>query len=134
MPLCGFNDKMLNGLNDFNEGLVEHGLVFRGKQNGETLEAGIRRELSDMARLHPELWRIENGPKRVITQGIVTYATGFYMVMKQKDLANNPEQYKAFIAGINEYFRAMDDKYYGELEGKANDMEELAGYLNTKQI
>jgi ADP-ribose pyrophosphatase YjhB (NUDIX family) len=134
MPLCGFNDKMLTGLNDFNEGLVEHGLIYRGKQKGESLEQGIRREISDMARLQPELLSIKNVPKRIITQGIVTYASGFYMIMKQKELTNNPEKYKKFTSGINHYFKQMDDKYYGQLEGKPNDMEDLATFLNKIEL
>ena len=134
MPLCGFNEKMLEGNNNFNEGLVEHGLVYRGKLNEETLEQGIRREISDMARLQPELYRITNAPKRIITQGITTYATGFYLVMRQKGLADNPEKYKAMIKGVSEYFRAMDEKYYSELEGKEDDMQQLAEFLNNIKI
>ena len=134
MPVCGFNDKMLEGINDFNEGLVEHGLEYRGKQNGETISQGINRELSDMLRLGPELSRIENVPKRVITQGLVTYAQGFYLLMREKGLANNPDQYKHFIQEVNQYFKAMDEKYYGELEGKPDDMKQLATYLNKLNI
>ena len=51
MPLCGFNEKMLNGLAAFNEGLVEHGLLHRSKQHDESVEQGIKREISDMTRL-----------------------------------------------------------------------------------
>ena len=65
MPVCGFNNKMLEGLTMFEEGLVEHGLVHRGKLNGESLEQGIKRELSDMSRLQPELYRIDDTPKRI---------------------------------------------------------------------
>ncbi len=130
MPLCGFNEKMIKGLTMFDEGLVEHGLVYRGKQNGESLEQGIKRELSDMYRLKQELHRIEDSPKRVITEGVVTYATGFYLLMRQKGLADNPENYKKFIAQINNYFQAMDNKFYSELEGKPDDMKDLAIYLN----
>ena len=125
---------MLEGINAFNEGLVEHGLIYRGELNNETLDQGIQRELSDMARLQPELHRIQSASKRVITQGIVTYATGFYLVMREKELAQHPQQYKQFIAGINEYFRKMDDKFYGELEGRPLDMEELAEYLNNTSV
>lgn len=134
MPVCGFNDKMLFGLNNFNEGLVEHGLFYRGKLNGESLDQGIMRELSDMSRLEPEILLISDVPKRVITQGIVNYAKGFYLIMRQKELSKNPGMYKQFIAGINEYFRLMDEKYYGELEGKPNDMKLLVSYLNELKI
>ncbi len=134
MPLCGFNAKMLEGLTMFDEGLVEHGLLYRGNLRGESLDQGIRRELSDMSRLQPELFRIDSVPKRTITRGIATYATGFYLLMRQKGLADNPAGYKKFISQINDYFRRMDEKYYGELDGRADDMKLLAEYLNSIDI
>ncbi len=134
MPLCGFNEKMIKGTKKFNEGLVEHGLVYRGKKNGETIDQSIKREISDMARLRPELYKISDTPKRMLTGGILTYAMGFYLVMRQKGLAENPEKYKRFISDVNNYFEKMDEKYYGELEGKADDMRLLAEFLDKLQI
>jgi len=43
MPLCGFNEKMLEGIKAFNEGLVEHGLKFRSEKNGETIDQAIKK-------------------------------------------------------------------------------------------
>jgi hypothetical protein len=74
MPFCGFNDKMLKGLAAFTEGLVEHGLLYRSEKNGESVEQGIKREISDMTRLFFELHRIEDASKRTMTEGIVRYA------------------------------------------------------------
>lgn len=134
MPLCGFNKKMLEGLNAFNEGLVEHGLIFRGKQNSETIDQGIKRELSDMTRLLPELLRLDDVPKRLITQGIVTYVMGFYLIMRKNNLDKTPEKYKDFIEKLNIYFYNMDNKYYGELEGMGDDMKKLVEYLDKLEI
>ena len=130
MPLCGFNEKMLQGLTAFNEGLVEHGLVLRSKQHGETLDQGIKRELSDMTRLLAEIQRIEHSGKRIITEGIVKYAMGFYLIMRSANI----DEYKEVITKLGEYFRSMDEKYYGALEGKPEDMKELAEFLNQKEI
>lgn len=130
MPICGFNQKMLGGLVAFSEGLVEHGLEFRSEQNGETIEQGIKREISDMARLIPELNRIDNSSKRIMTEGIVKYAMGFYMNMRRNDVDN----YKEVVRKLTDYFESMDSKYYGELEGKSDDMEQLIKFLNEKQI
>ncbi len=63
MAICGFNEKMLKGLSAFNEGLVEYGLLYRSKQNGESVEQGIKREISDMTRLLSELHRIDDAAK-----------------------------------------------------------------------
>lgn len=130
MPICGFNEKMLKGLAAFNEGLVEHGLVHRSEKNGESVEQGIKREISDMTRLLCEIHRIEDVSKRTITEGIVRYAMGFYLIMRK----NNVEDYKEVIEEISKYFQLMDEKYYSELEGRPDDMQELTEFLNNQPV
>lgn len=130
MALCGFNEKMLKGLTAFNEGLVEHGLKHRSEKNGETIDQAIKREISDMARLLLETHKIEDSAKRTITEGLVKYAMGFYLIMRFKDVDN----YQEVVKKIGEYFHFMDDKYYGELEGRADDMKVLAELLDKKEI
>jgi len=130
MPVCGFNEKMLEGLTAFNEGLVEHGLIHRAEKNGETLDQAVKRELSDMTRMLLEINKIENSAKRVLTEGIVKYAMGFYLVVRSKGVGDIPNNYKEIIQTVGKYFDSMDSKYYGELEGKPNDMAQLAEYLN----
>lgn len=130
MPVCGFNKKMLEGLTALTEGLIEHGLVYRCEKNNETIEQGIKREISDMARLIPELNRIDDSAKRILTEGIVKYAQGFYMATRKTGI----ETYKKNISKIMEYFRAMDSKYYDELEGQPDDMKDLTEFLNQKEI
>lgn len=130
MPLCGFNEKMLKGLTDFNEGLVEHGLLFRSQKNGETIDQAIKREISDMTRLLFEIHGLDNTAKKLLTEGITKYAMGFYLIMR----SNNVEEYKEIISKIGEYFHYMDDKYYSELDGRPEDMKELVEYLNKKDI
>lgn len=130
MPICGFNEKMLEGLRAFSDGLIEHGLFFRGEQNGETLEQGIRRELSDMVRLLPELNRIDDVAKREMTEGVVKYCLGFYMNIRKNLADGDLKDYKKITGRIMEYFRQMDAKYYGELEGEPEDMRNLAEHLN----
>ncbi len=130
MPVCGFNEKMLKGLAAFNEGLVEHGLVHRSEKNGESVEQGIKREISDMTRLLCEIHRIEDVSKRTITEGIVRYAMGFYPIMRK----NKVEDYKEVIEKISKYFQLMDEKYYSELEGRPDDMQELTEFLNNQLV
>ena len=130
MALCGFNQKMLGGLTALTEGLVEHGLKFRCEKNGETIDQGIKREISDMTRLLFETHRIDDSAKRVITEGIVKYAQGFYMLTRKRGIDN----YKENIGKIMDYFKFMDSKYYDELEGKPEDMKDLAEFLNKKAI
>jgi glutamate synthase domain-containing protein 1 len=130
MALCGFNEKMLKGISAFNEGLVEHGLKYRSEKNGETIDQAIKREISDMTRLLLESHKIEDSAKRTLTEGLIKYAMGFYLIMRSKDV----EDYKAVVKSIGEYFFFMDDEYYGKLEGKVDDMKILAELLDKKEI
>src|SRR4030043_984746 len=113
MPICGFNEKMLEGLLSFNEGLVEHGLKFRSEKNGETVDQGIKREISDMTRLLAEIPKIDDSAKRILTEGIIKYSMGFYMIMRKNGIKN----YQEIINNMLLYFESMDKKYYSELEG-----------------
>ncbi len=130
MPICGFNEKMLKGLMALTEGLVEHGLKYRCKNNGETIDQGIKREISDMTRLLFETHRIDDSAKRILTEGIVKYAQGFYMLMRKTGIDN----YKENIGRIMDYFQSMDSKYYDELEGRPEDMKDLVKFLDKKEI
>ena len=130
MAICGFNEKMLEGLTALSEGLIEHGLKDRCEKNKETIEQGIKRELSDMTRLLSEIHRIDDSAKRILTEGIVKYAQGFYLIMRKKDIQN----YKEVIENIMNYFSFMDNKFYYELEGKPDDMKDLTKLLNGKEI
>ncbi len=130
MPICGFNEKMLKALTAFSEGLVEHGLKFRSEKNGETIDQAIKREISDMARLLAEIHRIDDSAKRILTEGIVKYAMGFYLIMRK----SNIDDYQEVIDRISDFFHFMDDKYYSELEGRPDDMKQLVELLDKKQI
>jgi hypothetical protein len=134
MALCGFNEKMLKGLTAFNEGLVEHGLLYRSKKNNETLDQAVKRELSDMTRLLQEVNRIDDTEKRILTEGLVKYAMGFYLIMRMKGTDNIESGYKEIIGKISNYFFEMDKKYYEELEGKSDDMRKLIEHLDKIKI
>ncbi|MCC7552838.1 hypothetical protein KO317_04215 [Candidatus Micrarchaeota archaeon] len=134
MALCGFNEKMLKGLTAFNEGLVEHGLLYRSKKNGETLDQAVKRELSDMTRLLQEINRIDDTEKRILAEGLVKYAMSFYLIMRMKGVDNIESDYKETIGKISNYFFEMDKKYYDELEGKSDDMRKLIEHLDKIKI
>jgi len=127
---CGFNEKMLKGLNEFNEGLVEHGLMFNSKKNNESIEQAIRREISDMTRLLTETHRIDDSSKRLMTEGLVQYVMYFFMLMRKK----NVKEYKDVVKNIGEYFKKMDDKYYSDFNGKPEDMRAIVEFLNEIKL
>ena len=127
---CGFNEKMLESLNKFNEGLVEHGLLFNSKKNNESIEQAIRREISDMARLLTETHRIDDSAKRLMTEGLVRYVMHFFVLMRRKSV----EEYKDVVKNIGEYFKEMDDKYYSDFDKKPEDMKAIVEFLNEIKL
>lgn len=130
MPLCGFTDEMLSSLKKFNSELVRYGLEQRSRENDESIEHALRREISDMSRLLMEIDRIDDSAKRVLTEGMVKYALGFYLLVRKSGIKDAEVLNKSII----EYFRYMDDVYYASLEGRSEDMRDLAELLNKKEV
>lgn len=130
MPLCGFTDEMLTSLKRFNSELIRYGLEQRSQENNESIEHALRREISDMSRLLMEIDRIDDSAKRILTEGMVKYALGFYLLVRKSGIEYGEHLNKEII----EYFHYMDDVYYASLEGKSEDMRELADLLNEKNV
>jgi len=135
MALCGFNQKMLEGLASFQEGLVEHGLFERSRETGQTVEERLQEELSDMGRFSVETHRIEDPELRAITESLSKYAQAFYRLARRKGLDN----YKETARAVTDFFVEMDRIYYGErqgegLQGQPNDMRQLTEYLNEVKV
>jgi hypothetical protein len=130
MPLCGFNQKMLEGLIVFHEGLVEHGLVERSRKRNQSVEATLQRELSDMDRLLDETSNLADPEVRELTDALTKYAKVFYKLVGREGIGN----YQQTVRKINEFYFKMDDKFYKDLEGKPEDMKQLVEYLNEVGI
>lgn len=130
MPLCGFNKKMLEGLLSFHEGLVEHGLIARSEKKGLTVDQTLENELSDMDRFLSETYRIADPKKKAIVEALTNYARVFYELIEERGI----DDYRDFVKSLNHFYRKMDDKYYSELEGRKDDMAQLATYLNSLKI
>lgn len=130
MPMCGFNQKMLEGLIAFHEGLVEHGLIDRAKKKNQSVEQTLEGELKDMARFLEEMHRIEEPQRREIIEALTKYAKAFYQFIGIRRI----NDYKQIVKELSEFYRKMDDKFYSELEGKGDDMRQLAEYLNSQRI
>ena len=130
MPLCGFNQKMLDGLRAFNEGLVEHGLMERSQRKQQTIDDTLNAELADMQRFLRETPALSDPRMRKIVEGLTTYAQGVYEIMQGQDVSG----YKELAQNLNGLFARMDSKYYSELEGKSDDMEQLVQYIDAQQV
>ncbi len=127
MPLCGFNQEMLSGLDSLHKGLVEHGILHRSKIKSQTVEQTTHNELSDMDRFLKETHNISDPEMRAVTEALTKYAYAFYNLIQKEGIAKYPK----IIQFLNKFYLEMDDKYYSELEGKPDDMKKLAIHLNT---
>jgi len=130
MPLCGFNGKMLDGLRDFQEGLVEHGLYGRSRETGQTVEQRLQEELEDMKRFSKEVGNLKDPEMRDLVSGLSAFAGAFYRLARRKGL----DSYKETVQAVSNYFLEMDRKYYGELQGQPQDMARLAEHLNGVNV
>ena len=130
MPLCGFNQKMLEGLIAFHEGLVEHGLVDRSTKKNQSVEQTLQNELRDMDRFLEETHRIDNPQMKELVEALTAYSRAFYQLIGKQGHDN----YKQVIQGLNGFYRNMDGKFYSELEGQKDDMGQLVEYLNSQKI
>ena len=130
MPLCGFNQKMLEGLVAFHEGLVEHGLVERSRIRRQSVDETLQRELSDMERFLGETNNLVNPEVRELTKALTNYARAFYKLVDTQGI----DEYKKTVRALNDFYVKMDDKFYRDLEGKPEDMKQLVGYLNEVEV
>ena len=130
MPFCGFNQKMLEGLVAFHEGLVEHGIIERSKKKGQTTDETLGRELRDMDRFLAETGKIEDPQIREATENLARYVKAFYQIVESRGIEN----YQQTVIALNSFYAEMDRKYYSELEGKPEDMRQLVEHLNEVPV
>ena len=126
MPLCGFNQKMLEGFIALHEGLVEHGLVERSRIRGQSVDQTLQRELSDIDRFLGEIDNLTDPEVRELTEALTNYARAFYKLIEREGI----DKYRQTIRALNQFYVKMDDKFYKDLEGKSGDMKNLVSYLN----
>lgn len=132
MPVCGFDKNMLDGLKLFHKGLIEHGIIERSKKKNQMTTETIDKELEDMERFLKELSNIEDPEIRELIRKLTEYAYAFYKLIKREGV----DKYKQIISKLDKLYFEMDNKFYSELEGKPDDMKQLALYLNelSKEI
>lgn len=126
MPLCGFNQKMIQGISGFHGGLVEHGIINRSAKKNQPFEETLKKELDDMSRFMEQIHLIKDPEIRELTGALTKYASAFYKLINKSGIGT----YKETIQFLNKFFWEMDNKYYSELEDQPDDMKKLALYLN----
>ena len=130
MPFCGFNQKMLEGVKDFHEGLIEHGIIDRSKLKNKTTTEIIDNEIKDMDAFLNEIHNIQDKDVREIIENLTKYARTFYLLVKKLGI----EESSKIIKSLNEIYFEMDRKYYSELEGEKDAMKKLVEHLNKIKL
>lgn len=130
MPMCGFNQKMLDGVKDFHEGLVDHGITDRAKLKDKTADEIIENEIRDMDAFLREIYNIKDLETREAIENLTKYARSFYLLVRKIGIKKSSK----IISSLNKLYFEMDRKYYSELEGKKDAMKKLAEHLNSLKI
>lgn len=134
MPMCGFDEQMLDGIGMFYRGLAEAALR-KSKEKNIIVEEAIILEIKDMNDFLKELVILDNEINKQKLIGITNYAKAFYLgslkLAKDKGIsieeAMNIEidQTRNFLFEIDEYF-------YKYLKNKDNPMKELVSWIREK--
>lgn len=127
MPLCGFNQEMLEGLRMFHQGLVSHGLIERSKVKNQEPSKTLEQELKDMNEFLSETHNIENPTKRELIESLTRYVKVFYKLIQERGIENSED----VIESLTRTYESMDRKFYSELEDQPNRMKQLANYINS---
>jgi enoyl reductase-like protein len=129
MPMCGFNQQMLEGLNMFHIGLVEHGLIQRAKNKNKQVFEILNQEIREMDEFLNEIPGIKNKEKREVIENLTRYAKAFYILVQKVGY----KKAEKIILDLNKTYKSMDEEYYTNLENKPNRMKKLVEFLNSSQ-
>lgn len=130
MPICGFNSKMLEGVKDFHEGLIDHGIIDRAKLKDKATDEIIENEIRDMDTFLREIHNIKDPETREVIENLTRYARSFYLLVKKIGIKKSSK----IISSLNKLYFEMDRKYYSELEGKKDAMKKLAVHLDGLKV
>lgn len=136
MPMCGFDKQMLDGLDEFNKGLIEAVLRISRREK-VTVEEAIEFELQEMNIFLKELVIFGNDASKQQLIGIATYSIGFYK--GSIELAKNKgikieEAMNIEIKKTRDFLCDIDKHYYEHLKGKtAHPMKELVSWMQSQE-
>ena len=123
MPVCGFNQKMLEGLSTFAEGLFDQAIK-RSREDSLSLEDSLKQEIREMD-VFREILDSKDERKLQVLKGITLIAQELY----RQGLATTPEEIrKRFFAAVAEekdFCVKLDNEYYENLRPNFGPFEAL---------
>ena len=129
MPICGYNAKMLFGTSQFEEGLVEHGMIDRSILKDKSLEEISANELSEMDEFLREMPNITDEAFRNIIMGAGMHAKGVYLLVTPDHVRRG--NYRNILKKSSDVLYGMDNEYYSHLETQPNRMKKLVEWINN---
>ncbi len=133
---CGYNEEMSKHMKGLLESFITYGILEKSRVKNRSAGESLKIELSDLDRLVSEATRgITDPAKKDLIVGVATFAKGFYSLFNPENIT----QYKDIAAAVDKFYRAMDNKYYPELETEKekrnpNDVKLLVQYLDRLSL
>ena len=135
MPMCGFDEQMLDGLDDFHQGLVE-AVQRKSKKSNITVKEAVMWELKEMGLFMKELVVLGSETNKQKLVGIANYSSAFYLGALEKSKENNidiEEAMKEEMKSTRGFLFEIDKYYYDYLEGKKeNPIKELVSWIGKE--
>jgi hypothetical protein len=129
MAFCGFNAKMLYGVNLFHEGLVEHGVIGRSAMKNKSVDQILADELSELNEFLREMPDITDTAFRDIIQGATLHARGLYSLLTPEQIQTG--KYAFALKKASDVMYGMDNEYYSRLESEPERMKKLVQWINN---
>lgn len=135
MPMCGFDKQMLDGLDEFHQGLVE-AVKKKSKKDSITVEEAVMWELKEMNLFLKELVILGNEVNKQKLMGIANYSMAFYLGALGKSKEKGIDIVEAMgeeMKSNRNFLSEIDSYYYDYLEGKKeNPMRELISWMDKE--
>ncbi|MBI2045386.1 hypothetical protein HYT23_04980 [Candidatus Pacearchaeota archaeon] len=122
MPVCGFDQQMLEGLRMFHNGLAR--AITRRTNEGTSFERAIHYELEEIDAFVNELPNLSDEINRERLIGIARYARAFY----QGALINGFEKEDSVS---RDFLYSVDRAFYDRFKGRKESMPDLIKFLNN---
>ncbi|MBL7148367.1 MAG: hypothetical protein ISS82_06075 [Nanoarchaeota archaeon] len=119
-------------LRELTRALTNYACAFYKLIQREGVE-NYKRVLDDLDEIYEDLDEKYDGlgrEEKELVEALKKYHIYFYRFLSK----NGSENSQRVIEFLNKFFWEMDNKYYSELEGKSDDMKQLAEYLNEIKI
>lgn len=126
MALCGFNEKMLEGIKTFLDGAIEYGIIDKAKNKGISVDEQVKNELYEISQWNYYSRKVDNGPTQKQIEGLGLLVGGTF----EKDQKRGISNYKTSHILDLKLLKEIDDYYYNELNGDVKNMPRLFGWVN----